>query len=88
MPREKYKKKLDIMNEIISRQKEIVGNDMISRGLLDCLIPLSGSDGKITSIDENGNVTIEFSAPIQSYLELLTKNDLLMILGLLDDEKK
>ena len=69
----------------MDRQKEIIANDVVSKGLLDCLIPLSGSDGKITSIDDSGNVTIEFSAPIQSYLDLLTKKKLSMILDLLDE---
>ncbi len=73
---------------MVKRQGEILHNEVVAKGLLDCLIPLSGSDGKITGIDDGGNVTVEFSAPIQSYLDLLTKKKLSMILELMDDFKE
>lgn len=84
----KYRSKQDLVDEIVSRQDEILSSDVVSTALLDCLVPLSGHAGRIMSIDDGGNVNIEFSVPIQSYLSLLTRKKLVLVLDALDQGEK
>jgi hypothetical protein len=84
MPKQKYSSKKELSDIIAARQKEIVGNKMLETILVDALVPMSGMDGKIRSIADDGTVTIEFSGPILSYLDLIKRKDLQAIVDSLD----
>lgn len=85
MTKKGYRSKAKLISEIVNRQGEILESKIITHALLDFLVPLSGSDGKIIDINEDGTVTIKFSVPIQAYLEFLTRKKLMMILDSLND---
>ncbi len=85
MVKKKYQSKRELVEKVIERKSEIIGNTVMERGLLDSLIPLSGMDGEVKSINDDGTVVIEFSAPIDAYLDLLTRKKLMSLLELMDE---
>ena len=88
MPKRTTRTKDELVNEIITRQKAIIdGIDqkILEPVLIDLLVPLAGAEGKIKAIDEEGNVTIEFSSPILSHLNYLTKKKLMALLEMMEE---
>lgn len=77
--------KKDLVQHLIDRRKDVMDNDILEPALLDLLVPMSGGDGKIEAIDEEGNVTVKYTAPIDLYLKCLTKKKLQALLALLDE---
>nr|MDO8084514.1 hypothetical protein [Candidatus Sigynarchaeum springense] len=75
----------ELVNEIIARQKAVIDQKILEPVLIDLLVPLAGAEGKIKSIDEEGNVTIEFQSPILSHLNYLTKKKLSALLEMMEE---
>ncbi|MEX2682226.1 MAG: hypothetical protein Q6373_011535 [Candidatus Sigynarchaeota archaeon] len=85
MPKRTACTKEELVNEIIARQKAVIDQNILEPVLIDLLVPLAGAEGKIKSIDEEGNVTIEFQSPIQSHLNYLTKKKLSALLDMMEE---
>ncbi len=85
MARQKPRKKDELIQTIIDRRNDILENKDVASGLIDAIVPLSAMDGKLKSINDDGTVTVEFSAPIIGYLECLTRAELLALLDALDE---
>ncbi len=75
----------ELINDIIARQKDVIDQKILEPVLIDLLVPLAGDEGKIKSIDEEGNVTIEFKSPILSHLNYLTKKKLVALLDMMEE---
>jgi hypothetical protein len=85
MATKKFQTKDDLVKAIVHRQKDVIDNNILEPSLIDLLVPLSGADGKIKAIDGDGNVTIEFTAPVASHLKYLTKKKLQALVAVLDE---
>lgn len=81
----KYQTKDDLIKTIVKRQKDVLANKDVESGLIDAIVPLSAMDGKIKSINDDGTITVEFTAPILGYLDYLTKKKLHAIIDMLDE---
>jgi len=77
--------KIDLERAIIDKRKEMIGNNILEPALIDLLVPLSGADGKIKEIDDDGNITIEFTAPISLYLQQLSRKKLQALVDMIDE---
>jgi hypothetical protein len=85
MPKKISRTKDELVNDIIARQKAVIDQKILEPVLIDLLVPLAGAEGKINSIDEEGNVTIEFNSPILSHLNYLTKKKLVALLDMMEE---
>jgi hypothetical protein len=85
MPKKTTRTKDELVSEIIAHQKTVIDQNILEPVLIDLLVPLAGAEGKIKSIDEEGNVTIEFNSPILSHLNYLTKKKLVALLDMMEE---
>ncbi|MBN2152014.1 MAG: hypothetical protein JW839_11240 [Candidatus Lokiarchaeota archaeon] len=85
MPKRTARTKDELVQEIIEKQQSVLDQKILEPVLIDLLVPLAGAEGKIKSIDEEGNVTIEFKSPILSHLNYLTKKKLVALLEMMEE---
>ncbi len=85
MPKKTSRTKEELVSDIIAKQTTVIDQKILEPVLIDLLVPLAGAEGKIKSIDEEGNVTIEFNSPILSHLNYLTKKKLVALLDMMEE---
>ena len=77
--------KEELVQTILDHRNAIMGNETLGASFIDLLLPLAGGITKIHGIDDDGNITVEITAPIELYIRDMSKKKMQMFMDLLNE---